>query len=451
MKFGAAILGASLAALPAFADQTGNNKLQAVTVKGNAFFAGDTRFYVRGIDYQPGGSSNLDDPLANPENCRRDVKYFKELGINVVRIYTVDNSKTHDECMNELADAGIYLALDVNTPKYSINRAEPKESYNDVYLQNVFATIDAFANYTNTLLFFSGNEVINDEKSTGAAPYVKAVTRDMKQYIGSMGYRPIPVGYSAADVESNRYETATYMNCGTDDERSDFFAFNDYSWCNPSSFTQSGWDAKVKQYADYSIPLFLSEYGCNKGTRTFEEVKSLYGTDMIGVYSGGLVYEWSEEGNKYGLVEIEGDKVNPKPDYQALKDALAKTPPPQGDGGYKPNGAPSQCPKKSNTWDIDTDALPAIPEPAKKYMTEGAGTPKGLNGPGSQNAGTESSGTATAGSGKVTATASGRGAASTGGKKTGAAAAVPIPSLETAPFVCSLVVLVSTFLGAAML
>ena len=185
--------------------------------------------------------------------------------------------------------------------------------------------------------------------------------------------------------------------------------------------------------------------------RNFEEVRSLYGTDMISVYSGGLVYEWSEEGNKYGLVEIEGDKVNPKPDYDALKKALAGTPPPEGDGGYKPNGPPSQCPKKSNTWDVDTDALPAIPSPAKKYMTEGAGTPKGLNGPGSQNAGTESSGTATAGSGKVTATASGKGAASTGGKKTGAASAVQIPRMETAPFVASLVVLISTLLGAALL
>ena len=129
----------------------------------------------------------------------------------------------------------------------------------------------------------------------------------------------------------------------------------------------------------------------------------------------------------------------------------APTPPPEGDGGYKPNGPPSQCPKKSNTWDVDTDALPAIPSPAKKYMTEGAGTHKGLNGPGSQNAGTESSGTATAGSGKVTATASGKGAASTGGKKTGAASAVQIPRMETAPFVASLVVLISTLLGAALL
>lgn len=41
--------------------------------------------------------------------------------------------------------------------------------------------------------------------------------------------------------DDNRVETAEYMNCGTDDERVDFFAFNDYSWCDPSTFTTSTW------------------------------------------------------------------------------------------------------------------------------------------------------------------------------------------------------------------
>lgn len=144
---------------------------------------------------------------------------------------------------------------DVNTPLYSLNRNDPAASYNAVYLQSIFATIDAFAGYTNTLLFFSGNEVINSDNTTNCAPYVKAVTRDMKEYRTSRGYRAIPIGYSAADVDSNRYEMAEYMNCGTDDQRSDFFAFNDYSWCDPSSYTQSGWSAKVAQYGNYSIPL----------------------------------------------------------------------------------------------------------------------------------------------------------------------------------------------------
>ena len=217
--------------------------------------AGDDRFFVRGVAYQPGGAADAQDPLLDTEALASDIEMFKELGINLIRIYTVDNSGNHDEAMKMLDDAGIYLVLDVNNPKYSINRATPGPSYNAAYIQSVLATVEMFAQYENTLAFFSGNEVINDDKTSNCAPYVKAVTRDLRQYIGSRGYRKIPVGYSAADVESNRFEMAQYMNCGTDDQRSDFYAFNDYSWCDPSSFTKSGWDQKVKQYGNYSIPL----------------------------------------------------------------------------------------------------------------------------------------------------------------------------------------------------
>jgi hypothetical protein len=170
-------------------------------------------------------------------------------------VYAVDNTANHDSCMNALAAAGIYLVLDTDTPLYSLNRDDPAESYNSVYLQSVFATIDSFANYTNTMAFLSGNEVINNASNTNCAPYVKAVTRDMKQYIGSRGYRAIPVGYSAADVEQNQQLMAEYMNCGTTDQRSDFYAINDYSWCDPSSFTTSGWDTLVANYTGYGIPL----------------------------------------------------------------------------------------------------------------------------------------------------------------------------------------------------
>ena len=144
----------------------------------------------------------------------------------MVRVYSTDNSVSHDTCMNALAEAGIYVALDANNPMYSINRKNPGPSYNAAYLQSVFATIDEFAKYSNTMAFFSGNEVIHDEAdSTLSARYVKATTRDMRQYIRNRGYRPILVGYSAADVSQNRMQTAHYFNCGTDDERSDFFAF----------------------------------------------------------------------------------------------------------------------------------------------------------------------------------------------------------------------------------
>ena len=412
-----------------------------------AFFAGNDRFYIRGVDYQPGGSSDLADPIADEAGCKRDIAEFTKLGINTVRVYTVDNTANHDACMRALEDAGIYLVLDVNTPFYSLNRADPNPSYNDVYLQNVFATIDAFANYDNTLAFFSGNEVINNAETSSTAPYVKAVTRDMRQYIRNRKYRTIPVGYSAADVSENRLEMAEYMNCGTDDERSDFFAFNDYSWCDPSSFTVSGWDQKVKNFTGYGLPLFLSEYGCNTNTRKFEEVASLYSTDMTAVYSGGLVYEYSNEASNYGLVTVNGNSVSELPDFDALMQAYSNTPNPQGDGGYNSTGGASGCPAASANWDVHSDALPAIPEGAKKYMTQGAGKGPGLSGSGSQNAGGASSGTATAGSGQATATGTSGGSSST----SNAASPMAVAGFSFAPLVCAGVVIMSTVFGATLL
>jgi hypothetical protein len=442
----AAAAGSALAApsrTENLAARASSTSLTAITVQGNAFFQGQSRFYIRGVDYQPGGSSQLVDPIADATTCTRDIAEFTKLGINTVRVYSVDNTANHDACMSALADAGIYLVLDVNTPLYSLNRATPAPSYNSVYLQNIFATIDAFANYTNTLAFFSGNEVINDDTTTAAAPYVKAVTRDMRSYIKNRNYRTIPVGYSAADVDSNRLEMAQFMNCGTDDERSDFFAFNDYSWCDPSSFQISGWDQKVKNFTGYGIPIFLSEYGCNTNTRKFEEVAALYNTEMTSVYSGGLVYEYSEEGSNYGLVTISGSTVTEGNDFAALQTALAGTSDPSGDGGYNSTGGASTCPAKSASWNVTSDALPAIPSGAAALMKTGAGTGAGLTGAGSQNAGGASTGTASSGSGSAT---------SSGSSTTSKSAATSFQGpFDKSPVVISGLFVFFTMMGATLL
>jgi hypothetical protein len=310
-------------------------------------------------------------------------------------VYTIDNSKNHDEGMKMLDDAGIYLALDANTPKYSLNRetgATLHRSYNDVYLQNVFATIEAFHDYNNLLVFFSGNEVINQKNNTGAATYIKATTRDMKRFIGNKSPRRIPVGYSAADVAENIEEQALFFNCGTEDERSDFFAFNDYSWCDPQTFTGAGWDKKVEMYKDYSKPIFLSEFGCITNRRDWGEIASIYHTNMTGVYSGGLAYEYTVEPNGYGIVDVTSDgSIKPNDDFKRLKAAYEKTSNPRGNGGFK---------------------------------EKGAGKAVGLSGAGSHFAGEASESTATAGSGSPTRTP---GSSSGASGESSAATALALP------------------------
>lgn len=387
----------------------------------------------------------MKDPLADTAGCQRDIQAFKTLGVNTVRVYMVDNSVNHDTCMNALADAGIYLILDVNNPLYSINRASPAASYNDVYLQSIFATIDAFVNYPNTLAFFSGNEVINDQTNTTlAAPYVKATTRDMRQYIKERGYRQVPVGYSAADVSQNRMQLAQYFNCGTDDERSDFFAFNDYSWCD-TNFQQSGWDQKVKNFTGYGLPLFLSEYGCITNGRSFGEVEALMNSEMTGVYSGGIVYEYSDESDNpgFGLVSIQGSSVSKLSDFAAYSTALASHPAPTGDGGFTSTTNTQACPSVDSDWLVSNTLLPAIPTGATKYMTQGAGKGPGLSGAGSQNAGGTSTGDAQPGSGSASVTA-------TPSSSSKSLAARPAP-LDKYGFVVTGVVFCATLVGTMLL
>lgn len=192
----------------------------------------------------------------------------------------------------------------------------------------------------------------------------------------------------------------------------------------------------------------LSEYGCITNKRQFQEVASLYGDDMTAVYSGGLVYEYSEEGSGYGLVKIDGNSVTEKDDFQALADAFEKTKPPSGDGGYKSNGSPSQCPSQSDTWEVTDftgEELPAIPSGAEKYMKDGAGKGPGLTGPGSQDAGGASTSTASPGSGSVTATSK-AGATSSGA----AAGSLVMGEIGFVPFICTGVVMMCSLLGAGL-
>ena len=202
-------------------------------------------------------------------------------------------------------------------------------------------------------------------------------------------------------------------------------------------------------------PTSLSEYGCNTNTRTFEEVASLYSTNMTTVYSGGLVYEYSQEVSNYGLVTIHGSTADPLDDFSKLQQAFQSTPNPSGDGGFTTTNKPAQCPPQSPTWLPDTDALPALPEGAAHFMQKGAGPGPGLDGnqgEGSQNAGGQSTATATPGSGSPSVTAT-VGPAPSSAKSTpsDSAAANTLPDFAWGPLGCSLLVVLWAAVGARLL
>jgi 1,3-beta-glucanosyltransferase GAS3 len=384
IHFALLAFGASLAAA-----------VQPVEVQGQYFInpiSGD-RLQIVGVAYQPGGSAGYNpalgkDPLSNKDNCLRDAALMQVLGINAIRVYNLDPDLNHDECASIFNSAGMYMLLDVNSPLAgeSLNSAAPWESYYAAYVNRTFAVVEAFKNYPNTLAFFSGNEVISDVATGGTVPpYVRAVTRDLKNYIAKHVSRPIPVGYSAADVRTVLFDSWNYFQCAengaaNDSSRADLFALNSYSWCGDSSFTTSGYDTLVAGFTGSSVPIFYSEYGCNKPSpRVFTEVGTIYGSNMTDVFSGGVVYEYAQEVSNFGLVSINDDgSADILDDFYTLKSQYAKLDFTQIQGAKPANTTtptPPACNAKliTTTGFNDNFTIPVPPPGVQKLIDEGIG------------------------------------------------------------------------------
>lgn len=265
--------------------------------------------FIKGVAYQAESTDTTSffvDPLADKSACKRDVPYLQELGTNTIRVYAIDPKKNHDDCMQLLQDAGIYVVSDLSEPQTSINRDNPQ--WDDALYARYTSVVDALAGYSNVLGFFAGNEVSNQKNNTAASAYVKAAVRDVKAYIKQKKYRDIPVGYATNDDADIRLDLAKYFNCNSQEEGVDFWGYNIYSWCGDSSYTKSGYDVRTAEFANYSVPAFFAEYGCNQvQPRQFTDVKALYGDTMTKVWSGGIVYMYYQEANDYGMLLLRMD------------------------------------------------------------------------------------------------------------------------------------------------
>ena len=291
--------------------------------------------------YQPGGQQAFgkgSDPLSNGTLCLRDAALMQSLGVNTIRTYNVDPTLNHDDCVSIFNAVGIYMIIDVNSPLsgQSLEPGNLVDSYNSDYLNHIFSVVEGFKDYPNLLGFFGGNEVMNSQALGGPVPpYLRAVTRDLKNYISKHATRMIPVGYSAADVKEILTDSWSYLSCDidgntNDPSRSDFFGINSYSWCGPTSptanYQASSYDTIIQTFANTSIPIFFSEYGCNKvEPRVFDEVPVIYG-NMTDVMSGGLVYEYYEEiSNDFGLVWLyDNSSAQLRTDYDNLQQQFNK-------------------------------------------------------------------------------------------------------------------------------
>lgn len=367
-----------------------SSAIPAVTRRGKYLYQGSNRFYVKGVAYQEpapvaastaandanGGFPEPDsftDPLALPDACTRDVANFRDLGINTIRVYSVNASLNHDSCMSTFSNAGIYVILDLALPlNGSINRAEPSW---DVGLLNLYATtIDVFTRYDNLLAVNIANEVVTQPSNADAAPFIKAAVRDVKAYLRSKNSNVL-VSYSSTDGANGlnqwRDQLAYYLTCGSAATSIDLYGLNSYSWCGDSSYSQSGYNQLTSDLADLPVPAYLAEFGCvegvGTGNRPWTEVAALYSSPMTDTFSGGVAFSYfpQSSGLDYGLVSVSGNSVSTRGDWTALKNAFAATSSAPTSAPSGANSSPSYPTCRGNTANFPASTtLPPTPDPA---------------------------------------------------------------------------------------
>lgn len=431
--------------------------IATISVKGSKFFKSDgSQYFIKGIAYQ----LTPEDPLVDSTQCKLDFSLMQTLGANMIRVYHVDPDADHSACMTAMANAGIYLFVDLDTFNTQINPGLPM--WNQTQYEAFQKVMDEFQQYDNTAGFFIGNEVMTTGNDSAAAPYIKAAARDMKAYRDSKGYRKIPVGYSAADIASLRPNLQNFLACGNSSDALDFFSLNAYEWCGPSTYAESGYTQLNGMVTNYNIPIFFSETGCNTvKPRTFGDQSAIFGTEMLPYWSGSVVYEWIEEANNYGLISYgpktaatatdapdgytrTGTPTPISPDFQNLSNQW-KTLNPTGVSmsAYNPSNSAPACPAfTSNVWLVNGAAsLPTIGQAfnaqVSSSITAGTATSSGAR--------SSSSGTASASRSSSTAAQSGTSSAS-GSAASASATGMASPSKEIAGMSAGLVCVMIGFL-----
>ena len=303
--------------------------LDPVSIKGYKFFNSRTgeNILIKGIDYYPRpNAGELDTNSVDffTEEYRhiweRDIPQFQALGLNAIRLYSVDPNKDHSAFMCALNAAGIYVLVELasgSCPKCAILSSEAPACYPSGLKIRGQAIIKEFSKYSNTLAFSAGNEVNHfvplGKPPQWNAPCLKKFVRDMRAYVSRCDHiRHVPVGLIMAD--SDRDENTMYYNCQSNEkddlEYAEWYGLNTYVYCNGSADTFD--QAKGFKYLsmsfesyDYSIPVLLTEYGClsktfptidgYEGQRSFNQAKWLGLEAVQNDFAGGLAFEYSIE------------------------------------------------------------------------------------------------------------------------------------------------------------
>lgn len=252
-------------------------KLVRVRPRAKFFFAGDEKFFLKGVTYGPFHPNADGDFLPTPERAAEDFELMREMGVNIIRIYHVPPKWFLDVCR----DHGMRAII-------SIPWAEHVEFLNNrkIRKQIVQTIRDAVARNKGHEAIFAylvGNEIPTTMVRWLGAKRVTYFVEHLVNVARSVDPEPM---YSYASYPPTEYLLPSNV---------DFYTFNVYLERRPDF---ERYLARLQNLAE-DKPLIMGEFGMDtmrKGEDAQAEVLAWhFDCVVLGGAAGTIFFSWTDE------------------------------------------------------------------------------------------------------------------------------------------------------------
>ncbi|KAF2257548.1 hypothetical protein CC78DRAFT_483433, partial [Lojkania enalia] len=341
------------------------------------YSSNSSQFLIRGVSYTSEFVSGWADTvpqfivtpaaidyLSDDGLCRFDAVHFQNLKANTIFVSYIDPSTEHSTCMQDLADAGVYVLILLGAP---MENYMPKRVIDSTFAHGVWAhdtydiytnIIDKMARFDNVLGFAVGDFYDSTDKTLDQLPFFKAAVRDVKAYIRERSYREIPVGvlrreinlapsqvegFEAPDPGEGVGFADWYLTC--EDDAADFVGLS----ARTSLECATGDDIRetIGQHRIEGLPVFVNTMACN--TDNYSAVDEVFGEDAPGYLSGGVVASFLDRfSNLVGIANATTELEEPDreifPRFSALAKRFATVTTAKASPATPANATPASCP-----------------------------------------------------------------------------------------------------------
>ncbi len=278
-----------------------------IRVRGKFFFAGEEKFFVRGVTYGPFAMGSDGTQFPEPDLAARDFELMAEMGVNTVRVFTVPPLWLLD-----LADdRGLKLLVGIPWSQH-VTFLDSPDIEKEIE-RTIVDTVKSMNRHPAVFAYLIGNEIPPDMVRWHGPDRVRAFLKGLVRLIKDIDPERL---VSYANFPSTEYLTVDFT---------DFLCFNVYL------HQESAFRRYVSRLHNLAVdrPLVLTEFGIDSMREGVEEQARILSWQVriafeMGV-AGAVVFAWTDswftgghliEDWAFGLVDRDR---NPKPAAEAIR------------------------------------------------------------------------------------------------------------------------------------